>query len=823
MKHAPIKALLKRRGMVARLLIVLLVAAMSAVICPMPTNQAQAAPAPLRASVSNWDTLKVGDGAPLGPDVDKKQVRSVKFTGQFDDTPEPSNSHCWNAGEANDTSILGCATPNGGKWDVEYSATKNDGLRFPVISRKLFAGWTSLTTITGLELVDTSQVTDMAEMFSGCSSLDALDLSHFDTSKVTDMQGMFLDCHLLKLLDVSRFNTSNVKTMANMFRGCGVLVTLDVSHFDTAKVMDMAKMFCGCRSLVSLDLSHFNTANVANIEGMFLDCRALSVLDLSKFDTSKVRDANDALQGLAKLYRLLLGSMFNRQPGSLGLDKPYSPTRPGHTPTNKWQNVNTGAVYVSPSDIPARAGTYEPNYRSNHATAIYTYRVRFDGNGGSGSMTEQSVTSASGMMLPANKFSRDGYVFDGWSVSRNGPVAYRNQQLVMNLGSSSGAVVTLYARWAPDTYAIRYDAAGGTLPANAPKSRKYGQPTNLPVPTKNGYIFAGWYDEKRTKTNVISAFSKEVKVTAQWVLASSVRLKRLGGADRYETMASIVREAYPNTARTVIVASGENYPDALAASGLSGVLDAPIVLTAPRGFSPQAASQLSRLRPSHIVIVGGPNAVSQRVQDQLRSYTSNVERLGGSDRYDTSYLLYRRGGNSWGSTAVLATGSNYADALSVSSYAYAGNAPVFLCNPDGGLTPQQRAALKRFSHVLVVGGERAVSSRHLAGLPKTTRLGGTDRYHTSMLLARWTQSNGLDMSGVVYATGDNFPDALAAGPLAGRNKAPVLLVSSWNNLAVQHSAKFRHKASKAYVVGGPNAVSVPTANAIADALGIRRP
>ena len=62
-----------------------------------------------------------------------------------------------------------------------------------------------------------------------------------------------------------------------------------------------------------------------------------------------------------------------------------------------------------------------------------------------------------------------------------------------------------------------------------------------------------------------------------------------------------------------------------------------------------------------------------------------------------------------------------------------------------------------------------------------------------------------------------------AGPLAGRNKAPVLLVSSWNNLAVQHSARFRYKVSKAYVVGGLNAVNAPTANAIADALGIRRP
>ena len=824
MKHVPIKALLQRRGMVARLLIVLLIAAVTAVICPMTTSQAQAAHPPVAENTATLETLKKTEtGAPLGLNMNKETIKTVRFT-SFANVPAPTDSHCWNAAETGTGLILGCATRDGNKWDVEYTAN-DERLRFPVDSGKLFAGWTSLTSITGLERVDTSNVTNMAEMFKDCRSLNTLDVSKFNTSKVTNMQDMFLNCHLLQSLDVTNFDTANVTDMASMFQGCRSLTLLDVANFKTSKVTNMANMFRDCHVLDILDVSKFDTVNVTRIDGMFFACRSLPTLDLSRFDTSKVQTANDALRNLDKLQRLVLGPKFKHRLAQLGLGAPYSPSKAGYTATNQWRNIDTSKVYASPSEIPVSvAGTYEPNYRLSSTTTTYTYKVRFDRNGGTGAMADQSFTSGAGRMLPANTFTRDGYTFSGWNTRANGSgTAYRDRQSVTDLAKSSNETVTLYARWTPNTYSIRYDLDGGKLPTNAPTSRKYGQATNLPTPTKSGHIFVGWYDASGKKVSAVPSNSKDVKLKARWTRASAAQLKRLGGADRYDTMARIVTEAYPKTAQTVLVASGENYPDALAASGLSGVLDAPVVLTASGSLSPQAASQLKRLHPKRIVIVGGTNAVSQRVQLRLKDYAPAVERLGGSDRYHTSYLLYQRGGRSWGSTAVVATGSNYADALSVSSYAYAGKAPVFLCDPGSGLTPQQRAALRKFGRVLVVGGEQAVSSRHLAGLPRATRLGGSDRYHTSTLLAQWTQSNGLNMNGAVYATGGNFPDALVAGPLAGRNKAPVLLVSGPRDSAIQHSTRSKHKVSKAYVVGGLNAVNAPTANAIADALGMRRP
>ena len=171
-----------------------------------------------------------------------------------------------------------------------------------------------LTSISGIEKLNTSEVTDMSWMFNecialqsldvshfdtknatsmycmfrNCSSLTSLDVSHFDTRKVTDMGWMFCADSLLTALDVSHFNTENVRRMTSMFWWCKSLTTLDVSHFDTRKVTDMGWMFNGCEMLENLDVSNFNTANVTDMENMFWGCRKLKTLDTGGFDTKNV-------------------------------------------------------------------------------------------------------------------------------------------------------------------------------------------------------------------------------------------------------------------------------------------------------------------------------------------------------------------------------------------------------------------------------------------------------------------------------------------------------------------------------------------------------
>ena len=158
----------------------------------------------------------------------------------------------------------------------------------PTSCYRWFDGCDKLTTIEGIEYLNTENVTNMSLMFSNCWILTTLDVSKFDTKNVTDMIGMFSSCEALTTLDVSNFDTQNVTDMSDMFNGCKALTTLDVSNFDTKNVTDMSGMFWVCAALTTLDVSHFDTQNVTNMNGMFCDCSALKTLDVSNFDTKNV-------------------------------------------------------------------------------------------------------------------------------------------------------------------------------------------------------------------------------------------------------------------------------------------------------------------------------------------------------------------------------------------------------------------------------------------------------------------------------------------------------------------------------------------------------
>ena len=132
----------------------------------------------------------------------------------------------------------------------------------------MFTNLGKVQSIT-FENFDTSQVTNMGNMFEYCWSLKELDLTGFDTSNVTNMAGMFNYCTSLESLDISSFDTSNVTDMYYMFEGCESLESLDVSGFDTSKVDDMSFMFAACVKLKSLDVSNFDTSQLVYFDDMF--------------------------------------------------------------------------------------------------------------------------------------------------------------------------------------------------------------------------------------------------------------------------------------------------------------------------------------------------------------------------------------------------------------------------------------------------------------------------------------------------------------------------------------------------------------------------
>ena len=165
-----------------------------------------------------------------------------------------------------------------------------------------FYGCTDLTTIEGIEYLNTENVTNMSWMFSECSALTTLDVSNFDTKNVMEMSYMFGSCTKLKTLDVSSFNTQNVTDMNWMFSYCSVLTTLDLSNFDTKNVTDMSGMFSNCSALTTLDLSSFETQNVTDMSRMFKDCSALTTIYASdKFVTTACEEDENMFAECANL------------------------------------------------------------------------------------------------------------------------------------------------------------------------------------------------------------------------------------------------------------------------------------------------------------------------------------------------------------------------------------------------------------------------------------------------------------------------------------------------------------------------------------------
>ena len=182
----------------------------------------------------------------------------------------------------------------------------------PTTTHAWFYQMNKLTSITGMNYLNTENVTNMHFMFYNCRSLTSLDLSGFNTANVSDMSEMFTSCIELESLDLSNFNTANVTNMFGMFWNCPSLTSLDVSGFNTTNVTDMNFMFTSCSSLRRLDLSSFNTVNVTQMKDIFRNCSSLWDIDISHFDTSSITSLNLMFAGCSSLRSLDLSS-FNTE------------------------------------------------------------------------------------------------------------------------------------------------------------------------------------------------------------------------------------------------------------------------------------------------------------------------------------------------------------------------------------------------------------------------------------------------------------------------------------------------------------------------------
>ncbi len=257
-------------------------------------------------------------------------------------------------------------------------------------------------------------------------------------------------------------------------------------------------------------------------------------------------------------------------------------------------------------------------------------------------------------------------------------------------------------------------------------------------------------------------------------------LDRLAGKDRYETSIEVSKKY--NNRDTVIISSGEKYTDELTATVLANKLDVPILLTRKDEVSTKTLDEIKRLGSKNIIIIGEKETISEKVEKTLSAY--KLERIGGSNRYETAVLLGEKLGKltNKNDRVILVDGTNFPDAIAMTSKGVEESTPILLTEPTK-LNNSTKKALEEWkvSDVIIGGGPNSVSSsieKELKENKNVERISGNNRYETSVKVASNVYKNPTH---AVLASGEVFPDAIVGAPYAAKYKYPIVL-SQGNNV-----------------------------------------
>lgn len=295
----------------------------------------------------------------------------------------------------------------------------------PKSTCKWFYRCANLEIIDGLQNLNTSQVTNMDEMFRESTALTSLNLTNFDTGNVRTMDSMFYGCTGLTTLDVSYFNTSNVAIMAAMFGKCENLESIDFFNikgysFNTHNVTNMTSMFFECKSLKNLNLALFDTRNVTGMNYMFYGCSSLTSLNLQNFDTQNVNDMTGMFANCSGLQKIVCNNTWTAQNSeSMFL---------GCTSLK-------GAIYYDPQKLTVEYANPNTGYFYRHINyPLYVNGEQVDnGNcddlsvisGVSGSMSynplTKTLTMGRGLTINATSTYAIQSNIDGLTIVANGP------------------------------------------------------------------------------------------------------------------------------------------------------------------------------------------------------------------------------------------------------------------------------------------------------------------------------------------------------------------------------------------------------------------
>lgn len=708
--------------------------------------------------------------------------------------------------------------------------------------------------------IDTSAVSSMNGLFVGCSSLTSIDLSSFDTSGVkSSMTGFFEGCSSLNIITLGKsvqfadqdmrwlvdfpnnsktgrwvssadgmayenngaplgiaatYTPQDPSAIKNNWNQCGsCLWKLDDAgclnikpqrgnkgvlgsgfsdilqnpetyawlrlrnQIRRVEISDGVStgagannLFNGCSNLTSINIEALDTSNATDMSYMFQGCSSLTSLDLSKFDTSHVTRMDYMFEGCSFLKNLSLSSFDTRSVTSMdGMFSDCGSLR---------------AVDVSSFDTSCVSNM---SWLFSGCSSLVSVDLS--------SFDTSSVTNAYGVFYSCGSLKRlDLSSFD-MSAAREMNSFFYGCTSLQEVKFGDGFVFVGTDSFLPSQYSW-----------------------DVPITWQN------------SEGRVLAA--KDIpSFTADTYRAVVGSMPRLAGGTRYETAGLLFDQGNWQQGGSIVLASGANYPDALAASALAGDLNAPIMLTDPNGLSTETEWRIQNLKPARVYIIGGNAAVSAKVERriaQLIGSEANIQRIAGDTRYDTSLKVASSLSNP-SDTVIVTTGSNYADALSISPYAFATGSPVILSSPSSGLSDSALKAIKKagYKKAVIVGGASAVpasvaSQLKAQGIGDITRLSGDTRYATSAKIAEFElkQNVGFTMDGAYLATGQNFPDALAAGALSGKHLAPLLLVDPGAHEACSFLSKYKGEVSRVTFVGGTSAIGNAEAASITRALGV---
>lgn len=298
---------------------------------------------------------------------------------------------------------------------------------------------------------------------------------------------------------------------------------------------------------------------------------------------------------------------------------------------------------------------------------------------------------------------------------------------------------------------------------------------------------------------------------------ADTKSERLSGSDRYGTANAICSYGWSGTSDYVVIATGEDYPDALSASVIASEYNAPILLTQKNDLGQDLVNRLKALSTKNAIIIGGTGVISTKVEQQLKNLGISIARYAGKDRYETSVKIAEQAGDAKG--IFVTTGDDFSDALSVAPIAARMGMPLLLVSKNS-MPDSVKAYLqgKNIENTYLVGGTDLVSDNVANQLPNVERISGTKYQKNIKLIDEF--SSVLDFSTIYVATGNNYPDAISGSALAALTASPIVLAD--NNIADETKSFFKlnsENIKQINVLGGEGAVTPNTLNQVIGASG----